>query len=240
MGGSVATSQNVTNRIVEKKTFLPIKLEKIKELESLNIVDASVCFFSMEQPLNRDNLLWEIIKKGIFHHSGIIFEMSKEKLVLLEYGDYPHKNENENQYYYPLGNGLRYSLIDIAIIWEQIRSGKLLIINSDELRNYGSWCVKVKTRNLMTLKDLIEKLGNKWKKEDYNFIFNNCQDLTIKVINELDIESKFKSWYNINMQNHKYSKAFLYYLSYAYPVTKELAKRISNYDEIDENNNEKQ
>ena len=109
--------------------------------------------------------------------------MSKEKLVLLEYGDYPHKNENENQYYYPLGNGLRYSLIDIAIIWEQIRSGKLLIINSNKLRNFGSWCVKVKTRNQMTLKDLIEKLGNKWKKEDL-LVIRKCRLDLIKEKNK--------------------------------------------------------
>ena len=166
--------------------------------------------------------------------------MSKEKLVLLEYGDYPHKNENENQYYYPLGNGLRYILIDITIIREQVCSGKLLIINSDKLRNDGSWCVKVKTKKQITLNDLIKKLGDGWKKEDYNLIFNNCQDLTIRVVDELDIESRFKSWYNINMQNHKYIKALLYYLSYAYPVQKSLQKEYLIMMKLMINNNEKQ
>ena len=237
MVGLIDLSQNLTNVIDDKKNYLPMIPGDIEELQSSFIVDASVCFFSMEQPINIDNLKWEIIKKGIFHHSGVILEMDNGKLVLLEYGAYPHRDENinQNRYRYPLGNGLRYSMINTKFIFEEVYvNRRLLVINSRKLKNYGYWCVKAKARRNMTLNDLINRLGNGWKKENYNLLNNNSQYFTIKVINELDIEFRYKSWYNRNMQNHPWEKNFFHYLAYLYPVTRELARRISNYDEIDD------
>ena len=56
MGGSIGSSQNLTNVIDDKKNYLPMIPGDIEELQSSFIVDASVCFFSMEQPINIDNL----------------------------------------------------------------------------------------------------------------------------------------------------------------------------------------
>ena len=50
-------------------------------------------------------------------------------------------------------------------------------------------------------------------------------------MNVLNIESRYKFWYNNYMRNRRISKAFLYYLAYFYKVPRELAKRISNYNE---------
>ena len=88
----------------------------------------------------------------------------------------------------------------------------------------------------MTLQQLSNKLGNKWKKKDYCAYFHDCQDFTIKVIEVLDIESRYKSWYNKCMKNLKIIKASLYYIAKVYRVPRELANRISNYDEIDQSN----
>ena len=93
----------------------------------------------MEGPVNLYNIVWLFIKNGLYHHSGVILEMSNEKLVLLEYGAYPHENETRNDYYYPLGNGFRYSLIDIESIAELVFERKLLVINSQKLNNFGFW-----------------------------------------------------------------------------------------------------
>ena len=94
-----------------------------------------------------DNFVWKFIKNGVFHHSGLILEMNNEKLALLEYGAYPHENETRNDYYYPLGNSFRCSLIDIESIAEQVFDSTLLVINSQKLNSFGEWCVKIKTRN---------------------------------------------------------------------------------------------
>ena len=120
MGGLSNKSSGLSNKINDKKNYLPIISGNLEELLSSTIVDASICFFSMEEPINFKHIIWEVIKKGIFHHSGVILEMSNEKLVLLEYGAYPHENEIENNYYYPLGNGCRYSIIDIDFIRDQV------------------------------------------------------------------------------------------------------------------------
>ena len=237
MGGSIGSSQNLTNVIDDKKNYLPMIPGDIEELQSSFIVDASVCFFSMEQPINFDNFKWEIIKKGIFHHSGIILEMDNGKLVLLEYGAYPHRDENlnQNRYRYPLGNGLRYSMINTNIIFEEVFvNRRLLVINSRKLKDYGYWCVKAEAQKNMTLNYLINQLGNGWTKNNYNVGFYNCQDFTKRIISELDIEFRYKSFYNRQTQNHLWVKGFLHYLAYIYPVTREIAKRISNYNEIDD------
>ena len=234
MGGLSNRSSGASNKINDKKNYLPIISGNLEELLSSTIVDASICFFSMEEPMNFNNLIWEIIKKGILHHSGVILEMNNGKLILLEYGPYPHVNETRNNYYYPLGNGLRYSLIDIENIFERVFERTLLLINSQKLNNFGSWCVKVKARKQMTVNELFYSLGNNWKKKDYWAGSHDCQDFTIKVIELLDIESRYKSWYNRSMQNHKILKGFLYYIAKVYRVPRELANRIANYDEIDQ------
>ena len=150
MGGSIGSSQNLTNVIDDKKNYLPMIPGDIEELQSSFIVDASVCFFSMEQPINIDNIKWEIIKKGIFHHSGIILEMDNGKLVLLEYGAYPHRDEkNQNRYRYPLGNGLRYSMINTKIIFKEVYvNRRLLVINSRKLKDYGIGVSKPKLKKI--------------------------------------------------------------------------------------------
>lgn len=230
-----------SNSIHDKKNYLPIIPGNIEDLLSSKIIDASICFFSMNSPMDlSNNLTWEVFSKGIFHHSGVILEMENNKLVLLEYGPYPKENEHQNNnYYYPLGNGYRYCLIDIGYINDQVYNRrKLFIISSEKLKRFNLWCVLVKTRIQITLTELFIKLGNNWKKSDYKlwipFFTNNCQDFTIKIIEILDIESRYKSWYNRNMQNQSFIKGLLYYSAYAYSVPRELAKRISNYNEIDD------
>ena len=219
---------------MDKKFFHPIIPGNREELLSSFIVDASICFKSMEGPINFDNLDWEVIKKGIFHHSCVILEMSNNKFVLLEYGPYPRDNyEDLHNFNYPLGNGFRYSVIDVDEIEEKVRQNEILIINSENLGYFGRWCVSVKVRRRITLNDLIRELGDKWKKKDYWLYFYDCQEFTIKVIEILNIESKYKSWYIRNMRNSKFIYGLLYYLAYAYRVPRELAKRISNYYEID-------
>lgn len=85
----------------------------------------------------------------------------------------------------------------------------------------------------MTLSEVISRLGDKRKKKYYILYGHYCQSFAIEIIKILDIESRYKSWYNRNMQNHRFLKLFLFYLAYAYRVTRELARRISNYDDID-------
>lgn len=85
----------------------------------------------------------------------------------------------------------------------------------------------------MTLKELFNQLGNRWKKKDYFLGRHDCQDFTIKIMELLDIESRYKSWYNRDMQNHKILKLFFYYAANVYRVPREIANRIANYDEID-------
>ena len=128
----------LSDKIEYKKCYHPIIKGNLNQLLSSTIVDASICFFSMGKPIVYENLVWEIISKGIFHHSGVILEMSDEKFVLLEYGAYPKRNEldnneNENNYYYPLGNGFRFILIDIDYISRMADENKLLLINSQKL-----------------------------------------------------------------------------------------------------------
>ena len=229
MGGAIVAKK-------DKNNYHPMIFGNLNELLPLTIVDASICFFSMDGPINYQSLVTEVVKKGLLHHSGVILEMSNGKLVLLEYGAYPknyeNKNENENNYYYPLGNGFRYSLIDKKYIWKLVFEKKtLFIINSKDLTQFGSWCVEVKVRRQISLKELFDQLGNNWTKGDYNVFSNNCQHFTVKVINILDIESRFKSWYNRNMKDHKIMKTFYFYISHYYAVSRELAKRITNYNE---------
>ena len=230
-----------SNSIHDKKNYLPIIPGNIEDLLSSKIIDASICFFSMNGPMDlSNNLNWEVISKGILHHSGVILEMENNKLVLLEYGAYPKENEHQNNnYYYPLGNGYRYCLIDIGYINDKVYNRRtLFIISSEKLKRFNRWCVLVKTRKQMTLIELFIKLGNNWKKSDYilapYIISNNCQDFTNKIIEILDIESRYTSWYNRNMQSHSFLKGLLYCSAYAYSVPRKLAKRISNYNEIDD------
>lgn len=223
----------VSNAVNDKKNYLPTINGNDEHILSSTIVDASICFFSMENPLNWNNVNWEVIKKGIFHHSGVILEMNDARFVLFEYGGYPIENENNNGYYYPLGNGLRYSLIDEEEIAQLVENGKLFILSSERLIRYNFWCVIVKVRNQMTLNELIQRLGDGWKKDNYNLLFHNCQDFTIRVIRELNIESKYTHWYNRRMREYPIIKFFLYYSAKIYTVPRELANRLTNYYEDD-------
>lgn len=124
----INSSRNISNKIHDKKYYRPIILGNVQELLSSTIVDASIGFFSMDNTPIFTGMDWDVIKNAFYHHSGVILEMSNKKLVLLEYGAFPHENDDDANYCYPLGNGFRYSLVDFDYLYEAIYEKNTLFL----------------------------------------------------------------------------------------------------------------
>lgn len=114
--------------------------------------------------------------KTYVHTALFISSLDKNQFgqdgILLEYGNYDSKDDNEGKFNYECEDGgMRYGFIKL----DEFEKG---------LAPTAHVTLDIDTHSFMLFKELIDELKKKgkWDKQNYNVITNNCQDFCAKVI----------------------------------------------------------